>query len=166
MSHEAIVFGIIVGPLIKPKDRKEGVDPRRPQMLNEVAIRSLPSDDDWPWIDKSIFSLPGPNPEGTFRCQVIHFGFSIKDDPNNYSKGEADYQKFWDTLINKFEGVLRSLYWSSVRLYFESDFEQRKEITWQASESAWERMGSDPPQPVTDWTRSERIIPGKKVAGT
>ena len=32
---------------------------------------------------RSIFALPGSHPRGTYRRQVIHFGLSMEDDPQD-----------------------------------------------------------------------------------
>ncbi len=161
MSHEAIVYGIIIGSSYKKGDQYQKL-----QLRNEVIIRQLPEDEDWPWFDSSVFSLPGPYPKGTFRRQVIHFGFSMKDDPPNYQEDSYYYRKMWNTLLDKFEHILRQIYWSGARLHFETDFETRKEVTWIPSEQAFAIMLSDNPEPVKEWTRTEQIISEDKLVGT
>lgn len=72
MSHVFVSYGVIVGATPRPETEFTSL-----QELNEDVIRSLPEDPDWPWLDKSIFALPGPPPRGTFRRQIIHFGLSM-----------------------------------------------------------------------------------------
>lgn len=156
MSHEAFVYGVIICPLHRRSDKN-----RILKIRNEETIRQLPEDEDWPWFDKSVFSLPAPYPKGTFRHQVIHFGFSMKDDPRNYKEDSYYSGKMWNALINKFENILRQLYWSCVRLHFESDFEPTKEYTWIPSEQDRAIMLSANPEPIKEWVRTEKNI-GKK----
>lgn len=159
MSHEAIVYGVVIGPLCK----KSG-EVRELQLLNETTLQNLPEDDDWPWFDKSSFSLPGKYPKATFRSQVLHFGFSMKDDPRNYCENRSFYyRKMTSTLLRKFEEILRQLHWSSARLHFETDFESRKEYTWVPLESSKVEMFSEPPKAIKKWIKSERILSGENL---
>ena len=140
MGHEVVIYGVILGPMYGGND----CDPMRLHIRNEQIVRSLPRDGDWPWVDLSIFALPGPQPMGTYRQQVIHFGLSIKDDPSS-----EEWLAIW---IEKFENVLRLLFWSSARLHIERDFEpRRRQYTCTPSEEARTAMNADPPEPVGSW---------------
>jgi hypothetical protein len=153
LGHEAVIYGVIVGASYKVGD-----DYATLQQRNEDIIRSLKADDDWPWVDRSIFALPGSYPMGTYRRQVIHFGLSIKDEP------ERDGHENWlDAWLDKFENVLRQLFWSSVRLHVERDFEpKRREYSWIPTEEAEKGLRGDIPRPVTIWERAMQILPGEK----
>ena len=154
MSHEAILYGAIIGAT-----RKSGDGFFLLHTLNVEVINSLPTDDDHPWVDKSIFALPGDHPHGTFRRQVIHFGLSMKDDPNNLDG-------LMSTWIDKFEGVLRQLYWMSVRLHLDRDFDGCIDYEWNATEEARVKFLTDPPEPTCDWTREIKKAERKKLYGT
>ncbi|MCU0708995.1 MAG: hypothetical protein MUF23_11940 [Pirellula sp.] len=111
-------------------------------------------------MDLSIFALPGPHPLGSYRRQIIHFGLSLKDDPD-------EYPKWWDTWLIKFEAVLRRLYWRSVRLHIERDFDpQKEEYEWVPTDLAITAQMDDLPQPVATWERTVRTVSGKKLQGT
>jgi len=145
MGHEAIVYGFIEGA-----KGKVGNDFRILQNLNAELFKSLEKDDDWPWVDCSIFSLPGPHPRGTYRSQIIHFGLSIKEDP------PPDRIEGWSIFFKKFEEVLKKLYWVRARICIESDFESRKEYTYIPSKEALDKMRSTNPVPITQWSKTIR----------
>ena len=89
MGHEATIYGAIWGAKYRSGD-----DFRKLQVENEHIIRSLPRDSDWPWVDMSIFSLPGPFPIGTYREQLIHFGLTLKDSPSK-EKWIEEWIEMW-----------------------------------------------------------------------
>jgi hypothetical protein len=155
MGHEVVVYGVIVGASYRPGDEFGKLQDR-----NERIIRSLKRDEDWPWVDLSIFSLPGPYPLGSYRRQIIHFGLSLKDDPSTFPA-------WWDEWLGKFEAVLTSLYWTSVRLHVDRDFEPaRQEYAWVPTAEAAALLRDDFPRPVASWERSSHAVPGKKLPGT
>lgn len=153
MGHEAIMYGVIAGAT-----RRSGDDFRLLYNLNAKVILSLPSDDYYPWVDRSIFALPGDYPNGTYRRQIIHFGLSIKDDP-------SDLDKFLEVWLSKFENILKQLHWVSVRLHIDRDFGS-SEYEWSASKEARAGLLADPPRPTTDWNRRLRKIGPRKLSGT
>lgn len=73
MGHESLVYGCIVGA------RWKVTDMRRLQQLNRAEIATLPETDEWPFLTRSMFDIPGDEPEdGTYRNQLIHFGATFK----------------------------------------------------------------------------------------
>lgn len=143
MGHEIIVYGIIEGP----PDRKATDERRSLHELNREIIATLvgPEDDDWPWLNRSMFALPGPRPQGTYLAQVIHFGSSFKDNPY-----DPTVKDVW---ISKFEAVLRKLYWVSARVFIDSDFGDRN-IEWTPTNDAFLKI-YDEDVPISDWERRE-----------
>jgi hypothetical protein len=89
MGHEAIIYGVIAGAT-----RSFGDDFRSLYDLNAKVISSLPCDDNHPWVDRSIFALPGDYPNGTYRRQIMHFGLSIKDNPYDLDKFIVALRRF------------------------------------------------------------------------
>jgi hypothetical protein len=161
VSHEAVIYGVIVGAELRGSD-----DYCKLQFLNEQVIKSLPLDDDHPWVDASIFSLPGPHPIGTFRRQLIHFGLTIKENTSPlYINGEFwEWHYIW---IQKFEVILRKLFWNSARLILESDFNpRRREFTWRPTDEGFRKMYEEPHIPIDEWDRVMRILDGDKLYGT
>jgi hypothetical protein len=144
MGHEAIVYGRIVGASWRVGERFTWTHD-----LNCGALAQVPADDDWPWVVQGIFALPAPYPQGTYRRQVIHFGLSIKDDPQDRS--------IWEVWLGKFERVLRRLYWRSAVAHLDTDFEPPRVFEWVPTDAAMDRLYDDPPQPVGEWVRSVQI---------
>ena len=143
MGHEAIVSGRIVGARWRVGERFSWT-----HELNREALATVPEDDDWPWVVRGIFALPAPFPQGTYRCQVIHFGLSIKDEPTD--------RGIWDLWLGKFEAVLRRLYWWSALAQVDTEFEPPRVFEWAPTEAARGRLYDDPPRPVDEWVRSVR----------
>jgi hypothetical protein len=141
MGHEAIVYGRIVGASWRVGDRYT-----RTHDLNKAALDDVQYDNEWPWLVRDIFALPAPFPRGTYRQQVIHFGLSIKNEPQDRS--------IWDAWLEKFEQVLRSLYWSSAIAHLETEFESPRVFAWEPTEAALGRLYDDPPQPIAEWVRT------------
>jgi hypothetical protein len=161
MSHEAVIYGVIVGAEIRASEHY-----RKLQALNEQTLQSLPPDDRHPWVDASIFALPGPHPAGTFRRQLIHFGLTIKEEVSPV-KVDGEYWDWEDIWIKKFEGILQKLFWKSARLVIESDFNpHRREFTWKPTKEALQKMYEEPHTPIAEWDRVMRILPGEKLDGT
>lgn len=150
MGHEAFVYGMIVGAAY----RVGGGQYRMLQERNAEAIMKLPEPegDEWPWLNRSVFALPGPWPQGTYRRQVIHFGLSVKDDPFD--------RRCWDVWFAKFERILRQLYWLSARVCLETDFEPRREFVYIPTQESIKAMHTDEPIPILNWERKIRIVDG------
>lgn len=135
MGHEVIVFGCI-----------EGADPERLQAINVAALADLPDDDGWPWLVRGMFSLPAGWPRGTYRSHVIHFGGSLKDEPQD--------RTCWDAWLSKFEALLGRMCWWSATLHLVTEFEPERVFRWLPTTAAVNRMVGDPPQPVEEWERA------------
>lgn len=144
MGHEATVFGCIEGATWRTSDY------RRLQRHNAAVITTLPKDDDLPFVTGGMFALPAPEPEGTYRCQIIHFGVSLKDDPTD--------RGVWDQWLLKFEAIIRQMYWFSVLAYVRTDFEPDRIFRWSPTQRAVAEMISESPQPVCDWTRTVSVL--------
>lgn len=150
MGHEVLLHGMICGATYRSGD-----DFRKFQLLNEKAFASLPVDQDYPWVDRSIFSLPGPYPVGTYRAQLIHFALSMKDDPSD--------KTLLDSWLAKFEQVLCRFYWESVVLTLETDFtEGVGQIVWKPTELALAAM-YERTEPIKEWKKSRYKLNREKL---
>ena len=159
MGHEVIIYGIIEGASAGPRDY------RLHQRKNETVLESLPETDDWPWLTRAMFQLPSPHPQGTYQTQIIHFGLSMKDGaPLNRAGG---YDNGYDPLTNwrdpardsitgwieKFENLLRQMFWWGADVYIHTDFEPDRKFCYTISDAAIKSLcDANDPIPVTDWT--------------
>lgn len=142
MGHEVIIFGCI-----------EGADPGRLQVHNAAVLTALPDDDEWPWLVRSMFALPAAWPRGTYRSHVIHFGASLKDEPQN--------RTCWETWLGKFETLLRQMCWWSATLHLKTEFEPDRVFRWFPSPASVERMLAEPSEGVREWERSIAFLTEK-----
>lgn len=139
MGHEAIVFGCIEGAF-------GGL-----QALNAAVIESLPERGEWPWLARGMFALPSPWPVGTYQTQVIHFGASMKDDLFDST--------CWDRWLDKFEDLLRRMYWFQASVHLLTDLNPHRFYQWSATEAATAAMvGMESPRPVGEWSRSLTLL--------
>jgi hypothetical protein len=144
VGHEVIVFGSI-----------EGADAERLKALNAAVLAELPAEDEWPWLVRGMFALPAGWPHGAYRSQVIHFGASLKDEPQD--------RACWDGWVRKFEALLRRLYWRSATLHLATEFEHERVFRWLPTTAAVDRMVGDPPQPVQEWERSVFVLAARQA---
>jgi len=145
VGHEAIVYGRIIGASGEP-----GPNYRALQERNRAVIHRLPREDEWPWLVRGMFAVSPRPPVGTYRRQVIHFGASLKDDP--------DDRGVWDVWVGKLEAVLRELYWWSAVAHLTTEFEPERVFEWRPTDAAMGGLYGDPPLPVKEWVRSVRIV--------
>ena len=139
MGHEALVHGLIEAATWTPERYRELQD------RNAVVLAGLPEHDNWPALVRGLFALPAAYPEGTYRTQVIHFGASFKNEPDDL--------RFWDPWLDKFEVLLRQLYWWSATAHLEREGWPPVTIEWSPTENALMALTGEVPEPVGDWTR-------------
>src|SRR4051794_2562871 len=115
MGSEAIIYGKIEGAVWRSEDW------RKLHRLNRLILDEiLPATDDWPFLIRSMFSIPGENThEGTYRTQVIHFGASIKD-----------AQEEWNAWLLKWEALLSRLYWINAVVHLENEVGGSHRYEW------------------------------------
>lgn len=138
MSHETILYGRIEGsPYTFEKFRKF-------QRINLDVIDGLPTQDEYPFLTKMMFSSAGQNSsEGAFRTQVIHFSSS--------QKGlEFDDISLW---IKKFESLLSQLYWNSAIVHLETEMDGCYKFTWYVAREILETYAKDKPLPTSKWKK-------------
>jgi hypothetical protein len=131
MSEEFVVYGII-----DAGQSGAGEKYNRHHQLNRDVINSLQSNDGSPRITRSMFSIPGA--EVTFRSQIIHFAASY-----NFLDIEQWTQKF--------ERLLRQLYWFSATVHIESEMGWAQRLEWVIDDQSMKSLSSEPPLPVSTW---------------
>jgi hypothetical protein len=152
MGHEVVIYGMIGGAFGGGHDREEFL--RR----NKRTIHQLPRDDDWPWLVRSMFTLPQPRPLGTYMEHVIHFGLSLKDQPPQLSSVWTPEQGWsyearecaWGWM-EKFERLLRKLYWYRARLHFDSECQPELVFEYSPTSQALDAIWAEDPQPISTW---------------
>jgi hypothetical protein len=141
LGEEVAIYGWIEGATWHSGDQY-----RRLQKFNEDALGRLPEKDTWPWLVRGSFALPALWPQGTYRCQAIHFGLTLKDEPIS-----TEWRDVW---IAKFEAVLRRLYWFSATVHILRVMDPNEVYRWKATQASIDKLCEDPPEPISGWHRS------------
>lgn len=133
MAHHSIVYGRIISPTWKTKDYY------KLHRLNSEILETLPKTDlDFPWINQSMFNVS--NEQGIFRDQVITFGASYKT---------LEYE--WELWLEKFEGILKKLYWLNVTIHVEFEVMGSYQYHWYLDREEMSRCLFDEPIPIKNW---------------
>ena len=118
MLQETIVYGVIKG--VSSAD--EGLL-LKSRIINCDGILDLGEYDHFPYLCTSMFSIPGATQEqGTYQTQVIHFAASYQ---------AVEYQ--WQDWMNKFERLLKKMYWVSVKVHLETELQGTHLFTWESN---------------------------------
>lgn len=156
MGHQIVIYGMIEGASLV------GERIRTLQTRNEEIIQCLPDEDEWPWLTREMFAVPGKTPQGTYREQIIHFGLTLKDDPSesiqNYETRDRECVAGW---VAKFEKLLSQLYWISVNLHIHTDFEPDRVFYYLPTTLALDNMYRENPQSIHVWERIVEEMPGR-----
>ena len=131
MGHESIVYGHICAIVNQPPKGDKLYE------LNNKIIRELPEFDEYPWITKWMFSTIPVGTQSIYRNQIIHFGAS-------YKQIESD----WSTWLDKFEVILRRLYWFSATVHLETELVGDHRYEWIANVNDWD---GESIEPTTNW---------------
>jgi hypothetical protein len=135
MTEQSIIYGYIQGA------EWMSSDPRKLHRLNRQIIENLPVKDTFPYLTRSMFSIPGDDIEqGTFRSQIIHFAASMR---------EAESQ--WRVWLEKFESLLKKLYWFNAMVHLRAEVMGDYEYEWTVDAGQIVHMLKDPPQPPAKW---------------
>jgi hypothetical protein len=110
---------------------------------NLYALSTLPEEDTWPFLSRSMFSSSTNSIQTTYKSQIIHFGASFKS---------IEWE--WEEWLTKFEAFLSTMYWDEVRLHLISEmFSSSFHYTWK-DENEEKAVFPDYPDPVAHWTFS------------
>jgi hypothetical protein len=135
MGHISIVYGHIVGATWRSEDY------HKLQRLNKNAISSLPTNDEiFPWITRNMFLVPDPDIDKMYRDQIIVFGASYKS-----------VEHEWDKWLEKFENILKQLYWTSATIHLDTELVGTHTYEWVYDFSEIDSLLSDNPMPITKW---------------
>lgn len=132
-GEESVVYGCI-----KDVAYEDGSDRRR---TNRDAILALPDMEGLPLLNREMFALPavGDDPAGQ-NTQVMHFGSSYRG---------IEYE--WNQWLERFEKLLRSMYWVSVTVHLETEMSGTHSFSWESS-GDYHAPHSDDIQIRCEWT--------------
>ena len=137
MGHISIVYGHIIGSSWKSEDY------HRLQRLNKQTIQTLPDDETFPWITKNMFLVPDPDNDKLYRDQIIVLGASYKS-----------VEHEWDQWLDKFEEILKKLYWISATVHLETELVGSFKYEWLFDLNQSDNFTTDSPAPTSKWTFS------------
>lgn len=136
MGHVSIVYGNILGAAWKTDNY------HKLHRLNKSIILNLAqNDNNFPWITKNMFLVPDPDHDQIYREQVIVFGAS-------YKSVEHD----WDEWLEKFENILKQLFWTSATIHLETELVGNHSYNWTIDFDQTDLWFLDNPKPISDWT--------------
>src|SRR5262245_28120168 len=129
-----------------------GGDPARMEALleadrhigrhNEAVLEALAQEDEWPPLCQPMFSwAPADTPMITYRNRLIHLAASVK--------GLGRAARDW---LDKFEALLRRLYWESAYVRCEFGLFGIQEFRWRPSEAWVKELCQARLGPIQDWT--------------
>lgn len=135
MTQESIVYGYIQGA------EWMSTDLRRLHRLNRQVIGALPEADAFPHLTRSMFSIPGDDPQqGTYRSQIIHFAASMKE-----------VELHWREWLEKFESLLKKLYWFNAVVHLRAEVLGDEVYEWTVDANQIVHYLNDDPKPPTKW---------------
>lgn len=115
MDQESIVYGCIKDIAGTSTD----VDRRR---NNRNAMIALPNAEEWPYLCREMFALPRIEmANDRYLTEVMHFGASYK---------AIEYE--WNQWMQRFEGLLDSMYWISAVVHLETELSGLHTFTWES----------------------------------
>src|SRR5689334_13579512 len=121
MGHISLVYGYIYGLGTHAQDNAE-----------RIAV--LPEQDCRPYLTRDTFAVR--NMEHRYWDQLITFGLV-------YNRVEL----FWETWLDKFEALLRTMYWDEAHVYLQTDL-------WGSYHYVWSPLPEVGDLPVQQWTFS------------
>lgn len=135
MTQQSIVYGFIQGAEWMHSDI------RKLDRLNRQIIAALPEKDRFPYLTRAMFAIPGDEPEqGTYRSQIIHFAASMKE-----------VEREWKKWLEKFEALLRKLYWFNAKVHLRAEVIGDFEYEWTVDANQIVHFLQDAPKPPTNW---------------
>jgi hypothetical protein len=126
---------------------------RRIHQHNEKVLGALPDADQWPPLCRPMFAwAPSDAPMIVYKNRLIHLAASLK---------QMDFElREW---LDKFEGLLRRLYWESAYIRFEAAYIGKHEFTWRPTEAWVKELCKGRLTPISEWSFSS-TMPAEELA--
>lgn len=139
MNPESIVYGCI-----KDVTSKYSESVRR--RANRSALLALPQVEQWPYLCQEMFSIPELQPApNNFQTEVVHFGASYQ---------AIEYE--WSGWLEKFEALLKDMYWVSAIVHLETELTGTHTFTWETQQEC-HTPGSSLAHTRCEWSREYAI---------
>lgn len=137
MEAESIVYGCIKDS-VWDVHSDEGKSRRA---ANRQVIEGLPVADGWAFLYQEMFSVPDDNIAlGNYQTTVLHFGASYQ---------AVEYE--WQHWIEKFEAILKQLYWVSATVHLETEMNGIHTFSWDCN-GAFHKPGPEPLVARCEWS--------------
>jgi hypothetical protein len=115
---------------------------RRITRHNEEVLGALPGADEWPPLCRPMFGwAPAGTPMIEYGNRILHLGASLK--------AMDGALRDW---LDKFEALLRRLYWESAYVRFEGAYVGVQEFTWRPTERWVKELCRGRLSPIADWS--------------
>ena len=134
MAQQSIIYGYIQGAEWMSSDI------HRLHRLNREIIAGLPEKDAFPPLTRQMFAAPSEGNDPASRGQIIHFGASI-----------YEVELEWRKWLEKFEALLRKLYWFNAVVHLRTEMIGDHEYDWTVDANQIVHFFNDPPRPATKW---------------
>ena len=134
MSQQSIIYGFIQGA------EWISSDIHKLHRMNKDVIDALPESDSFPHLSRGMFCITGGEPQGILRGQIIHFAASMKDP-----------ELAWRKWLEKFEALLRKLYWFNAVVHLRGEIIGDQQYDWTVDANQIVHFFQDPPQPPSKW---------------
>ena len=135
MARQSIIYGYIQGAEWMHSDI------HRLHRLNREIIAALPEKDTFPHLTRGMFSFcEGAGDPTTGTGQIIHFGASI-----------YEIEIEWRKWLEKFEGLLRKLFWFNAIVHLRSEPQGDHLYEWTVDANQIVHFFADPPKPASKW---------------
>jgi hypothetical protein len=118
---------------------------------NETVLSNLPMEDSFPPLCRPMFAWPhADTPLISYKYRIIHVGACVKD---------ADFvARDW---LDKFEQVLRKLYWESAYVRIETVYTGTHEFTWRVTDHWTNDLCRGKVHPINEWAFTSTTDPAE-----
>lgn len=138
MSQESVVYGCIKD-VVFTADMEQT---RQRRHINRRVLSALPSIEDWPLLSREMFVLPSETLiVDDLHTDVVPFGNSYKG---------VEYE--WEQWLQRFEDLLKNMYWVSATVHLETEFNGIHTFTWH-SEHEYHEPNSGALSMRCEWMR-------------
>jgi hypothetical protein len=135
MARQSIIYGYVQGAEWMSSDI------HRLHRLNRETIAALPEKDTFPELSRGMFAVPADASDpSASRNQIIHFGASI-----------YEVELEWRRWLEKFEALLRKLYWFNAVVHLRTEMIGDHEYDWTVDANQIVHFFNDPPRAATKW---------------